>query len=276
MHRGIVGSRWGLCLIALVCAAGCSEQAAPPDDGAAAAPQAEVVVFAAASMVVALDPIAAKYEADTGTKVSIGYASSSALAQQIQNGAPARVFISADPAWAGRLQDSGHAAQRVDFLGNSLVLVVPATAGDAVKTLEDLKGDAVQHIAIGDPATVPAGQYAKEALVTSGLWESLGPKIVPGMDVRQALLYVERGDAEAGIVYATDAKGSSAVRVVTTLDDQLKAPVRYSLVLTAQGKQDRAAADFFKHLLGDEAMEAFEASGFSRVTGPANPDAPQE
>jgi len=266
------GVLWSACLIAVALLAGCGIEAAPP----AAQATPEVTVFAAASMVVVLDPLAAQYEADAHTTLAISYASSSALAQQIENGAPADVFISADPVWAGKLQESGHAAQRVDFLGNSLVLVAPSAAPDGVRTPQDLLSDAVKHIAIGDPESVPAGKYAKEALETLGLWDRIEPKLVPGMDVRQALLYVERGEAEAGIVYATDAKASGAVRVVAVLDDHLKAPVRYSLVLTPIGRQNAAAADWFKYLLGDTAMSAFESAGFSRVTGPASPGAPQE
>lgn len=231
-------------------------------------PQAakEVVVFAAASMAPALNPVAEKYEKDNGVKLMISYASSSALAQQIQNGAPAQIFISADPAWAAKVLEIGHAAQKSDFLGNSLVLIVPAKGTSTVTKPEDLQGDTVKHIAIGDPASVPAGKYAKEALETLGLWSKLDPKFVPGMDVRQALLYVERSEAEAGIVYATDAKSSPGVRQVAVLDSYLKAPVKYALMLTKTGEQSEDAKNAFQFLLGDEAMKVFEKAGFTRPT----------
>lgn len=258
-------------IAATLLAAGCSPPPADPAQTPAAAPaaevRAEVVVFAAASMVVALDPIAEAYQAETGTVLTISYASSSALAQQIENGAPAEIYVSADPAWADTLEANGYAAQRVDFLGNSLVLVVPAAAGDGVTKPADLTGDTVKHLAIGDPDSVPAGKYAKEALETLGLWEALQPKLVPGMDVRQALLYVERGEAEAGIVYATDAKGSAAVHAVAVLDEHLRAPVKYALVLTALGAQDPNAVDLFEYLQAD-ATAQFEAAGFSRLSPP--------
>lgn len=260
-------------MVAALLAAGCSPPPADPAQTpgttplAAEEPNAEVVVFAAASMVVALDPIAEAYRTDTSIKLTISYASSSTLAQQIENGAPAEVYISADPAWASTLQESGHASQRVDFLGNGLVLVVPAAAGDAVVKPQDLTGEAVKHISIGDPDSVPAGRYAKEALETLGLWEGVQTKLVPGMDVRQALLYVERGEAEAGIVYATDAKGSEAVRVVAVLDEYLKAPVKYSLVLTTLGEKNMDAVNLFGHLVTD-AMAQFEAAGFTRLYTP--------
>ncbi len=230
----------------------------------------EVVVFAAASMAPALNPLAEKYQKEKGIKLVISYASSSALAQQIQNGAPAQVYISADPVWAAKLQETKHAAQKVDFLGNTLVLIVPAKARAIVTKPEDLQNDAVKHIAIGDPASVPAGKYAKEALETLGLWTKLEPKFVPAADVRQALLYVERGEAEAGIVYGTDAKSSEAVRPVAVLDDHLKAPVKYSLVLTTLGDKSQDAKDVFAFLLSDETLKAFETAGFSRLSEPKN------
>lgn len=259
---------------AALLAAGCGPPPVEPAQAPISTPSgaeeasAEVVVFAAASMVVALDPIAEAYQVETGTTMTISYASSSTLAQQVENGAPAEVYISADPVWAGKLQESGHASQRVDFLGNALVLVVPVVAGNAVGKPQDLTGEAVKHIAIGDPDSVPAGKYAREALKALGLWNELQPKLVPGMDVRQALLYVERGEAEAGIVYATDAKGSEAVRVVAVLDEYLKAPVKYSLVLTTLGEQDTRAVDLFAHLQAG-ATAQFEAAGFSRLDAPS-------
>ena len=118
----------------------------------------DVLVFAAASMKPVIDKLAPDFKSKQGAKFSVSYGSSSALAQQIDSGAPADVFITADPVWAGKLEESGHSDKRVDFLGNSLVLVVPANAGSAVKRPEDLMGDAVKHIATGDPASVPVGK----------------------------------------------------------------------------------------------------------------------
>jgi len=227
----------------------------------------EVLVFAAASMTPVLNPLAEKYEKEKGVKMVISYAASSALAQQIQNGAPAHIFVSADPVWAAKLEETKHASKKADFLGNSLVLIVPAKSGDAIKKPEDLQGDAVEHIAIGDPASVPAGKYAKEALDSLGLWSKLESKFVPGMDVRQVLLYVERGDADAGVVYTTDAKSSEAVRQVAVLDSYLKAPVKYSLVLTILGDTSQEAKDIYTFLLSEDTMKAFEKAGFSRLPG---------
>jgi molybdate transport system substrate-binding protein len=237
-------------------------------------PRPEVIVFAASSTVTALDGLAAQFEKGHGARMTVSYGSSSALAQQILNGAPADVYISADPAWAATLEERGRVVRRVDFLGNSLVLVAPVTAADAVKRPEDLTSDAVKYVAIGDPASVPAGKYAKEALETLGLWRRVEAKAVPAMDARHALLYVERGEADAGIVYATDAKNSRAVRVVAALDGSLKTPVRYTLVLVKRDVPSAKAEDCFAFLLSDASMRGFEAAGFTRLPGPAKPAAP--
>lgn len=240
---------------------------------AKSAPKEEVLVFAAASMKPALDELSAKFTAALDAKMTVTYAASSMLAQQIQSGAPADVFISADAEWAAKVEKSGHAVKRADLLGNSLVLVVPVGGVAIVKGPEDLIGEAINHVAIGDPATVPAGKYAKEALETLGLWTRLQAKLVPAMDVRQALLYVERGEAEAGIVYATDAKSSHAVRVVAALDASLKTPIRYSLVLVKREAPSAKAEACFAFLLSDVAMRGFEAAGFTRMPEPVVPAA---
>jgi molybdate transport system substrate-binding protein len=231
-----------------------------------------VLVFAAASMKPALDRLAPKFESGQHVKMTISYAATSALALQIQNGAPADLFIAADLFWADKVEGSGHASKRADFLGNGLVLVVPATAGELIKRPEDLAADAVKRVAIGDPDSVPAGKYAKEALTTLKLWDRTKAKMVPAMDVRQALLYVERGEADAGIVYGTDAKSSKAVRVVATLDGSLKRPIRYALVLVKRDGRSLSAETGYDFLLSDRAMREFESAGFMRL--PDTPAAP--
>jgi molybdate transport system substrate-binding protein len=221
----------------------------------------EILVFAAASMKPVLDQIGPKF---SGGKLTISYGSSSSLAQQIQNGAPADVFITADPAWAGKLEETVKVAKREDFLGNSLVLIATPEAAESLKGPEDLLKDSVKHIAIGEPGSVPAGKYAKEALTALGLWNRLSTKFVPAADVRQALLYVERSEAEAGIVYATDAKSVTDVKVIAALDSSLKTPVRYSIVLIDRKDRSSAADEAFAYLLSDESMKAYVAAGFSR------------
>ena len=145
------------------------------------------------------------------------YASSSTLAQQIVHGAEADVLLSADTKWADYLADNGLVAQRRDLLGNRLVIVVPKDGKIDVRKPEDLLAAGIEHLALGEPQSVPAGRYAKQALSKLGLWPRLEAKVVPAGDVRQALAYVETGAAEAGIVYATDAAVSKRVRVAVEI-----------------------------------------------------------
>lgn len=221
----------------------------------------KVLVFAAASMKPVLDQLGPKF---SGGTLTVSYGSSSALAQQIQNGAPADVFIAADPVWVGKLEETVQVDKREEFLGNSLVLIAALKAADSIKGPEDLLSGAVKHIAIGEPGSVPAGKYAKEALTALGLWDRLSAKFVPAADVRQALLYVERGEAEAGIVYATDAKSALHVKLVAPLDASLKTPVRYSIVLINRVGRSASADAAFRYLMSDDVMKAYEAAGFSR------------
>ena len=178
-----------------------------------------VTVFAAASTMEAMGRALESFEESTGIEVVASYASSATLARQIEAGADAGIFLCAHADWVGYLEARNLIARRCDYLSNSLVLVVPSDGDVAVAALDDLASPAVERIAIGDPESVPAGMYAAEALVRSGLWERVHSKIVPSTDVRLALLYVERGEAEAGIVYATDARITERVRVVASLDD---------------------------------------------------------
>ncbi len=264
--RAVAGFALCLCAVIVMSASGCRRAPAPAADRSM--PRQEVIVFAASSAVTGLGQLAAQFETEHKVRVLVSYGSSAALAQQIQNGAPADVFISADPAWAATLEGDGRVARRVDFLGNSLVLVVSATTADTVKRPEDLTSDAVKRLAIGDPASVPAGKFAKEALEALGLWDRVKAKVAPAMDARHALMYVERGEAEAGIVYATDAKNSRAVRVVAALDGSLKSPIRYTLVLVKRDGASAKAEECFDFLLSDEAMRGFEAAGFLRAPAP--------
>ena len=190
-----------------------------------------VTVFAAASTTNALDEIKAAFTKSTGAEVRTSYAASSVLAQQIENGADADLFISADTAWADHVEGKMPVAKRRNLLGNRLVIVVPSDSKLKLAKPEDLVSDEVQHLALGDPDAVPAGKYAKQALTKLGIWEKLKGKVAPAEDVRHALTYVETGAAEAGIVYATDAAVSKKVRVAVEIPANLTEPVRYPLLL---------------------------------------------
>ncbi len=224
-----------------------------------------VVLFAAASATDAVTEITAAFERETGTGVDCNFAASSALARQIETGAEADLFLSANEKWADVLQREGRIAMRVDLLGNVLVVVVPIDSRLAIGRLEDLTGADVARISLADPDSVPAGIYARQSLTRLGLWDRLQAKVVRGFDVRQALLFVERGEAEAGLVYATDAAISQAVRVALEIDPALSDPIRYPLALVKSGIERPAARQLFQYLQSDSASQVFRRFGFKIV-----------
>jgi len=221
-----------------------------------------VTVFAAASTTDALDEIKAAFTRRTGTDVRASYAASSVLAQQIENGAGADLFISADSRWADRVAGKMPVVNRRNLLGNRLVIVVPSDSTLKLATPEDLVSDDVRHLALGDPDAVPAGRYAKQALTKLGIWEKLKGKVAAAEDVRHALTYVETGAAEAGIVYATDAAVSKKIHVAFEIPANLTEPVRYPLVLLKREARNPSAEAFYDYLGAPEATRVFEKYGF--------------
>jgi len=227
----------------------------------------EVVVFAAASLKTALDPIAQDFQTATGNTVTISYAGSNALAQQILQGAPADVFISASTEWMDEVEKGGGLAEgtRTDLLGNRLVLVVhdegaaqvtPAPGFDLAGAL----GGGKLAMALVD--SVPAGQYGKEALTNLGVWEQVEPHVAQADNVRAALALVATGEAPLGIVYATDAAAEPKVHVVGTFPDDSHAPITYPAALLKNGT-DAADRAFFQALSGPEADAVFKEQGFT-------------
>ena len=222
-----------------------------------------VRVFAAASAREALEEIARHYQAETGTRVECSPAASSALARQIEQGADADLFLSADERWADYLAERGLVGPRRDLLANRLVVVVPQGSGLKLTSLADLAGDGVKHLALA-LGPVPAGRYAREALKKAGVWDQAQGRVREGSDVRATLIFVARGEADAGIVYATDAAADPRVRVALEVPEGLHEPVRYPLVLLrAAGKP--AARAFYDYLGGEKAAAVFHKAGFQVV-----------
>jgi molybdate transport system substrate-binding protein len=235
---------------------------------AVAATQAgdDVLVFAAASLQTALDDLAAPVQKATGVRMRMSYAASSALARQIESGAPAGVFISADLDWMNYLADRKlvRAESRVNLLGNQLVLV--ATKGHAVSlTIGPGFGLAQalgrERLALADPAAVPAGKYAREALTTLGVWDGVAKKIAATENVRAALLLVSRGEAPLGIVYRTDAMADPGVVVVDTFPASSHAPIVYPAALTTTASA--AAGRVLDYLKTPAARAVFGKHGFT-------------
>ncbi|MDE2182593.1 MAG: molybdate ABC transporter substrate-binding protein [Alphaproteobacteria bacterium] len=243
-------------LFALLCAAWCT----------APALAADVVVFAAASMSNALGEIGADYHADTGKTVAFSFAGSSALARQIAASKGADIFISADVDWMNYLGELGYIVPdtRINLLGNTLVLIAPATSKVTLKLdrntdLAAALGEG--RLALADPNAVPAGLYAKAALQSLGLWNSVAPRIVPAENVRMALAYVARGEAPLGVVYATDARIEPRVRVVATFPRGSYPAIVYPAALIREARP--GAARFLAYLKGARARDVFAKDGFT-------------
>jgi molybdate transport system substrate-binding protein len=226
-----------------------------------------LTVFAAASLTDAMKQISELWVKAGHEAPRQSFASSSTLARQIENGAPVNIFASADEQWMDYLakKDLLAPGTRKDLLGNDLVLIVPATHPAHVDItpgmdLSKLLG-ADGRIATGDPAHVPVGIYAQQALKKLGLWDKFGPRLAPAADVRSALLLVERGEAPAGIVYATDAAASKAVMVAGVFPENSHDPVTYPFAITKAG--DTADARAFMTFLSTPAIrEVWVKNGF--------------
>lgn len=223
-------------------------------------------IFAAASLKNALDEIVKAHEATNGDTVRVSYAASPALARQIENGAPADIFISADLAWMDYLQKKEliRNATRVDLVRNRIVLIAPAGHAVNLKIAPDFRLAAVlgrERLAMADPASVPAGRYGKAALESLGVWKSVESRVAAAGDVRAALLLVARGEAPLGIVYSTDAAVEPKVRVVDIFPENLHPPIVYPAALTAVSKSSAAGA-FLASLSKSPARAVFEKHGF--------------
>ena len=238
----------------------------------ASAQEKTITVFAAASMKNALDDIDAAYTAKTGVKIVVSYAASSALAKQIEQGAPADVFISADTDWMDytTAKKNINETTRVNLLGNSIVLIAPKDSridnvaiGDGFD-LAKLAGGG--KIVTGDVKSVPVGKYAKAALEKLGAWEAAQSKFAMTENVRAALTLVARGEAVLGIVYATDAKVEPGVKIVGTIPENSHPPIIYPVAATTTAKAE--AADYLAFLRTAAAKAILEKYGFTFLIQP--------
>jgi len=227
----------------------------------------DVLVFAAASLKNALDDINGQWQRETGKKAVISYAASNTLIQQIEHGAPADIFISADLDWMDYGQQKGliRPDTRSNLLGNRIVLVAPKDSSVNVSIQHGfdlaslLKGG---RLAMGSVDAVPAGKYGKAALESLGVWDSVKDKIAQAESVRAALLYVSRGEAPLGIVYQTDAAADPNVKVVGTFPENSHPPIIYPIALTKQSTNPNAPA-LLNYIRSPAARPAFEKQGFT-------------
>jgi molybdate transport system substrate-binding protein len=230
----------------------------------------DVLVFAAASLKNALDETVAAYEKSGGGAIKVSYAASSALAKQIENGAPADIFVSADLDWMNDVQKNNtiQPETRANFFGNALVLVEPA---DSTRTVDIKPGFPLAamigdgRLAMANPDSVPAGKYGKAALQNLGVWDSVENKVAAAEDVRAALLFVSRKEAPFGIVYRTDAAADKGVKIAGVFPADTYPPIIYPAALTASSKNPEAAK-FLAYMHSDAAKPFFEKQGFSVLT----------
>lgn len=229
--------------------------------------QAKVTVFAAASFNNALEEVAANYKkANSNSEVVLSFASSSVLARQIDSGAPADIFVSADQKWMNFLVEKNNIepTTRVDLVGNSLVMIAPKES-DIEKV--DLTNPDWQKrldgtfLAVGDPDHVPAGIYAKTAFTYLKQWDMLEKKLARADNVRKALLLVEKAESPLGVVYATDASVGKNVKVVATFPAESHPPVEYPAAIL-KGKENAETKSFFDYMQSDAAKEVYKKYGF--------------
>ncbi|WP_158545195.1 molybdate ABC transporter substrate-binding protein [Bremerella cremea] len=236
-----------------------------------AKPSAQVLILGAASTKDALQEMANVLQKSKPgeLQIEISTGPSHALAQQILSGAPADIYISANRRWADKIAEAGLAEQTVDWLGNSLVLVVPTNSPITINGLEDLTSPEVKRIAVAGQ-NVPAGIYAEEALKHYKLWTTLSTQdlLVRGHDVRSTLTYAERGEVDAAVVYATDALLTDKVRVVARFDTASHEPIVYPLVRIKSLSPNPAADHVFKFLQSAEALQIGEKYGFVSLEKP--------
>lgn len=226
------------------------------------------VVLAAASLQEAMNAAADKWAGKGHDRPVVSFAGSSALARQIEAGAPADLFVSADQQWMDYVQSRGlmRKGSRAQFLSNSLVLIAPASSRINLTLRRGVplaRALGSGRLAMADPDAVPAGRYGKDALIALGVWKSVSPKVARAENVRVALAFVSRKEAPLGIVYATDARQDKGVRVVGTFPASSHKPIRYPLALTARSSHKDAAA-FRKFLLSPEARAIFARYGFGK------------
>ncbi|ORM67675.1 molybdate ABC transporter substrate-binding protein [Pantoea rwandensis] len=228
----------------------------------------KITVFAAASLTNAMQDIAAQYQKKSGVEVVSSFASSSTLARQIEQGAPADLFISADQQWMDYAVDKKSVVEntRYTLLGNDLVLIAPKSDSAKAVTINAhtdwknlLKGE---RLAVGDPDHVPAGIYAKEALQKLGAWDTVSPLLAPANNVRAALALVERNESPYGIVYGSDAVASDKVQVVGHFPADSHKPVEYPMAVVKE-HQNATVDAFYSYLQGPDAAAVFKQYGFT-------------
>ena len=226
----------------------------------------ELTISAAASLTDAMDELKEIYEAENNVELTFNFAGSGKLAQQIQQGAPVDVFISANENWLDTLLEEGliDTDSTTEVTGNKLVLIAENDATLKYDSFSDIDINDLSNIAVGKPESVPAGEYTKKALEAIDKWEEIEPYIVYAKDVRQVLTYVETGNAEIGFVYESDALSSDKVEILTESNPKEHDSIIYPGGVTIETEQKEAAEDFLAFMISDEAQIVLETYGFTK------------
>jgi len=226
----------------------------------------ELTVSAAVSLTDALEEMQKDFEKEHNVSMKFNLGSSGTLAQQIQQGAPADVFISANQEWMDKLEESKdiRKSTRTDVTGNSIVLVAKKGEKPAVTKIKDITPKTAGQIAIGNPDSVPAGEYTKETLEHLKKWDALKDNFIMGKDVRQVLTYTETGNAEIGFVYSSDAKISDKVDILDTADKSWHESITYPAAVTSDTKHQKQAKAFVDYLESDKGQEILKKYGFEK------------
>lgn len=247
---------------------GCSsENTTQPSTNVSKVEPTEIMVSAAASLQNSLTEIQKAYaQKSPGVKLTFVFGGSGTLQQQIEQGAPVDLFISAGKAQMDALEQKNLIIKesKVNLLGNELVLIT-GKDDSKVTSLEDLTNVSVSKVSIGTPESVPAGKYAQESLINLKLWDSLQPKFVLAKDVTQVLNYVETGNVSAGLVYRSDALGSTKVKIAAVVQEGSHKPIVYPSAVIASTKNKQLAEDFLKYLQSSEAQQVFANYGFKTL-----------
>lgn len=227
----------------------------------------EVQVFAAASLTDCLDEIITLYQEESADTIIPVYEASGTLKKQIEEGADCDIFISANQKHMDGLEEAGaiDSATRKDLLGNSLTLIASEEKAEQVTSIADLQNDTIELVAIGEPSEVPAGQYAQEAFENLGMWDTIQPKLVYAKNVRAVLNYVDSGDADAGLVYHTDALLLEHGKIIGDAPADSYTAVYYPAAVMQAAPQPEAAAAFYEFLQTEQAKEIFEKYGFTAL-----------
>lgn len=224
----------------------------------------EILVSAAASLTDVMRELRDAFQVISPVKVIFNFGASSELARQIDEGAPADIFFSADLEKMESLEKKGRIerSSRKNLLSNQLVIVVPGDSRLTIRSPMDLLHRDVKRVALAEPSSVPVGIYAKKYLQSEGVWEKVKDKVVPVLDVRAALASVESGNVEAGMIYRTDAAISKKVKVIYAVPREKGPKIIYPVALIKKPREKKAARDFLRFLLGDAAIRIFEKHGF--------------